>query len=173
MAGIHGSRGMEGWMDISRWFHDKPTSLLIQGFTEAWNPFSLFQILFTKVRNFSLCIIQCSWDIAYNSPHLYFVIFFNVVIPPNWKEKLLEYSFSPYWPYYDIAIMKWTEWSNVKPERKLLRITIPANRLPTNQLWPADDLCLAYAIFKTNITFFSVSLVANISLTSIFVFSEN
>lgn len=29
------------------------------------------------------------------------------------------------------------------------RIIIPANWLPTHQLWPADDLCLAYTIFKT------------------------
>ena len=59
---------------------------------------------------------QCSWDIAYTAPSL---MFFNVVMGWNQKEKLLENSYAPCWPYYNIAIMKWREWSNVKTERQL------------------------------------------------------
>ena len=73
-------------------------------------------------------------------------MFFNVVMGWNRKEKLLENSYAPCWPHYNIAIMKWRERSKFQGTQK--RIIIPANWLPTHQLWPADDLCLAYKIFK-------------------------
>lgn len=49
-----------------------------------------------------------------------------------------------------LAVLQYSnnEISNVKTETQN-RIIIPANKLPTNQLWPAHDLCLAYTIFKT------------------------